>query len=577
MKKQFMSALLCGALMLSGGMYTSCSDDDVDDLKSRVTVVEGAIGELKDQLAKALTTGASIVKATQTNGVWTLELSDGQKIVITGSTGESSSVTVTESETGFTITVNGTSYFIPKGAAVSSLVYSPDFADGVVRIDNAGVKVRFLATPAISADALKNATFDIAEAHEVQTRASDLFKIDGEVTLDGDHLLVPLKAIGVEADKSYAVALQMNAGGTSISSNYFIIKVSDDFSFNAEEIGGFTIKSEYNPQDLENNFNQITIKGLDLLKADFSFANLFSELPANAEFSIAPKSKQPGGHAQEKWDILSKSLNKNGAWAFSQRPGTSFNDNNDRPGFLFNIVANDVVKAKIYVVINDELAGADFVGAFTAQAEAEWGGREKSLDMGAQNIDMQATFTNYEEDYTIIHGGRGEFFEQWADFLLTLHEDGDLVYNDGEKLTLGSVAKAYAEGSRGLYWFCRGFAIYVPEALATDGKYMGTDGKQYSGGEGYGYDFWGKQGVDFTNPAEGYMMPEVASWNIDITQDGILKLPDTYTGYGLRLGIGVCYEYAYGVKKIGSADQLGLFFFNRRMAPEGAEMPAPKP
>lgn len=584
MKKQFLNALLCGAMIFSAGTYTSCSYDD-DELKSRLTVVEGAIGELKEQLSKALTTGASIIDAKKdANGVWTLKLSNGQDIVIAGSTGSGggSSVTVTENESSFTITVNGTDYVLPKGAAVNSLIYSPETVDGIVKISNAGVKVKLLATPAVSADALKNATFDIAEAHEVKTRGGNgLFKVDGEVTLDGDFLVVPLKALGVEASKSYAVAVLMKLNGTTISSNYFTVEISDDFSFNTEEIGGYTIKSEYNPKELADKSEVITVNGADFLKIT-DFKTFFSTLPDKAEFAIAPKSKQAGGEAQEKWDILNNNLSKSGAWAFNKRLGTSFNGNADRPGFLFNVIADDVIKAKVYVVINDELANLDFVGVFTQQAEAEWGGREKSLKMGEQTIDVQKIITEYETEFPIIHGGLDGFFKTWTKYVVTLEDEGDVINNDSEKLVLGSVGKDYvADGSRGLYWFNRGFAIYTPEALATGGadgnKYIDENGKEWSGAEGFGYDFWGQQGVDFTDASKGYMMSEAAPWGIELTQDGKLKFPTAYTGYGVRLAIGACYEYAYGVKKLGKEDQFGLFFFNRRLAPEGAKMPAPKP
>ena len=42
-----------------------------------------------------------------------------------------------------------------------------------------------------------------------------------------------------------------------------------------------------------------------------------------------------------------------------------------------NVVADDVVKAKIYVVIVDELADVDFTAnGFVGNYEAEWGGTE---------------------------------------------------------------------------------------------------------------------------------------------------------------------------------------------------------
>ncbi len=108
MNKQFIKVLLCGAMVLSTGTFISCNnDDDIDDLKSRVSVVETAIGDLKADLDKALKTGASIVevKLDEKTGIYTLSLSDGQKIVIKPGGGN---ISVTMTDTEAIINVNGT-------------------------------------------------------------------------------------------------------------------------------------------------------------------------------------------------------------------------------------------------------------------------------------------------------------------------------------------------------------------------------------------------------------------------------------------------------------------------------------
>lgn len=576
MNKRFFKVLLCGAVVFSTGTFTSCDNGDIDDLKSRVSVVEVAIDDIKAQLGKALMTGASITNVKEENGTYTLTLSDKQQIVIKPGGG---SISIVVTDTNAVITIEGVEYVLPLGSLVNSLIYSPESVDGIVAIGNTGVTVNFLARPALKS--LDGAQFTIAESH-VLTRAADgeQFKVSGEAKLEGDFIKVPIKALGeAEAGKIYAVSLQLNLRGTIIGSNYFNVKVADDFSSVAEDLGGVDIKAAYAPKDLADGFKEMTINGLDLLKA-LNFKDLFSTVPANAEFVVVSQSKQPSGKAQEKVDMLKSSLAKDGTWAFSQRPGTSFNDNVDRPGFLVNVLANDVVKAKIYVVINDELADVDFVAGLS-QAEAEWGGREKSLTLGAQNIDIQKAFTNYAEDFTIIHNGKAEFFEKWASIAVTTANEDNILFNDGDKLALGDLGKAYAAGCRGLYWFYRGFAMYVPEALATGGadgtKYVATNGKEYAGGEGYDYDIWlGQYNEYIDNPGTFYA--NVATWGVTINEKtGVLTFPVAYTGYGFRIGVGVAYEYAYGVKKIGKDDQLGLFFFNRRVAPDGATMPAPKP
>ena len=223
------------------------------------------------------------------------------------------------------------------------------------------------------------------------TRAADgeQFKVNGAASLDGGFIVVPIKALGeAEAGKMYAVSLQMKFRGTVIGSNYFNVKVADDFSAVAEDLGGVTIKADYAPRDLADGFKEMTINGLDLL-GTLNFNNLFSELPDKVEFIVANSSKQPGGKAQEKVDMLKESLKSDGTWKFSTRPGTSFNDNEERPGFLVNVVADDVVKAKIYVVIVDELADVDFTAnGLVGNYEAEWGGTEKAQPLGAGKLNF---------------------------------------------------------------------------------------------------------------------------------------------------------------------------------------------
>ena len=229
MNKQFIKVLLCGAMVLSTGTFISCNnDDDIDDLKSRVSVVETAIGDLKADLDKALKTGASIVevKLDEKTGIYTLSLSDGQKIVIKPGGGN---ISVTMTDTEAIINVNGTEYKLPLGSAVNSLIYSPETIDGIVEIGNTGAIVKFLPRPALTS--IEGAEFTIAESH-VLTRAADgeQFKVNGAASLDGGFIVVPIKALGeAEAGKMYAVSLQMKFRGTVIGSNYFNVKVADDF------------------------------------------------------------------------------------------------------------------------------------------------------------------------------------------------------------------------------------------------------------------------------------------------------------------------------------------------------------
>lgn len=580
MKKQFFSALLCGAVVLSTGTFVSC-DNQYEELESRVTVLEGYISELKAQLGKALMTGASITSASQdTKGNWTIVLSNGEKIIInaaSGGAGGGSAVTVEQGEGSFTITVDGEAYTIPTGASVNSLVYVPEYVDGKVILGNTGAQVKFLATPAVD---VAKATFDIAVAEELKTRASDLMKVES-VAAENGYVVVSIKGLGVEAGKSYAVVVSMTSGGTTITSDAFTVEVAADFSFNTEELGGVTVKEEYQ-SDAEEGFLAMTVKGSALLADNVDLKAFFSELPEGAVFKAASAAKQPVGKAQEKADLLAQSVKADGTFEWASRPGTAFNENADRPGFLINIVQNDVVKGKVYVVINDELAGLGeaFTGGRTGVFEAEWGGREKALGLGPQELDIVKTLCNYEEDITIRHGYSDEWFQKWATYeVVTAAEDVVLSVNDG-KLVVGDFAKPYLKGSRGVYWFYRGLMIIVPEALAVDGengdKYIADDGKQYSGAEGYDFDRWWGQYNEYVNNPEGFVPAECAAWGWTVTESGFIKSPENYTGYGVRLALDAGFEYAYGLYPLHGkgTDQCGMLFINRRMAPEGATMPS---
>lgn len=573
MNKQFVNALLCGAMFFSTGTFTSCNNDDVDDLKTRVSVIEVAIDEIKTQLGKALMTGQSITSVKKADdGTWTIALSGGgEPIVIKPASTGGSNITVTVTDTEAIIVVDGTEYKLPLGSKVSSLVYVPEYADGKIKIGNTPVEVKFLARPALAN--LDGAQFFIAESHELKTRAADGedFGVRGDARIEGDYIIVPIKGLSATAGKTYAVSIQMHIGGTVIGSNYFNVEVSNDFSFDAEQIGGFTIKSEYKPTSIDaNGFCQMTVNGLDLLSTVTNFKEFFDVLPKDAIFRVASTAKQPEGAAQEKRDLLSSSLKTDGSWAFSKRPGTNFNKEKGQSGFLVYVVADDVIKAKIYVCINDELANLDFVGGFNEEYEGEWGGRQKSLPLGAQEIDIQKTFTNWEEDYSeITHRGKS-FLENWAGGNYQVQTAGgdNVLYCNGTTLVMDEIAKKYAQLSRGIYWYFRGISILVPEAY---GKWTNpATGKEVNGGE----EIIGGFNDAHKEDSQVYEAGFAKYGGITMDQKtGKIKLNDTYTGYGFRLAIAVTYEYAYGAKKLHGADQIGFFFFNRRVMPEGTTIP----
>ena len=189
MKKQFISLLLIGALAVPS--FVACNKD-ISDLNTRVAALEGAYYELQQDLKNAVVTGSTITSATENGGVWTLVLSDGKTITINtnGGGGAGAAVSVEETDAAFIITVNSQSYTIPKvsSAAINSIVYVPDYEDQIVLLGSEGAEVRFLATPSFNA---ADASFEIADAREVQTRAgANLFKVENAEN-DGDLIHCP--------------------------------------------------------------------------------------------------------------------------------------------------------------------------------------------------------------------------------------------------------------------------------------------------------------------------------------------------------------------------------------------------
>lgn len=563
MDKRFLNSLLFGAVVLSTGTFTACDNDDIDDLKSRVSVIEVAIDDIKNQLGKALMTGASITKVEEANGTYTLTLSDGQKIVIKPG-GGSISIVVTDTEA--IITIEGQEYVLPLGSTVNSLIYSPETIDGIVEIGNDGTTVKFLPRPALTS--IEGAEFSIAESH-VLTRAADgeQFKVNGVATLADGFIVVPIKALGeVEAGKTYAVSLQMKFRGTVIGSNYFNVKVSDDFLSVSEDLGGVTIKSEYAPKDLADGFKELTINGLNLLK-DFNFKDLFSELPEGAVFAVAAGSKQPGGQAQEKADLLKTSLKADGTWKFSARPGTSFNDNEERAGFLVNVLADDIVKAKVYVVISDPLAvvGDDvFKGSLKGLGEphVEYGepaevgeGTPIVVNPGVNRLNIYDIIVNNK--LSIKHGeGGAKIVEAFGNYAAEV--DGDnLVYSDGSSLALGDLGEQL-QGK--VVYYNRQMSIASSQRRGWTG--MSDEEKQAFAG--------GKCDGEIPTVFDGINGSTMAANGLKITDEGFFETTEAYGGWALRIGFGIRFEYAYGSRDI-SDGCLCFLWINRRDCAEGVK------
>jgi hypothetical protein len=292
--------------------------------------------------------------------------------------------------------------------------------------------------------------------------------------------------------------------------------------------------------------------------------------------------------------MLARSLKADGKFEFAERPGTVFGDGDDstpekRKGFLVTITQDWVVKAKAYIVITDPLAGVDFKGGLTENTEPEYGARWKFLGKGPGELDLQPTFLSVgveadkQYDWEIIHGGREGFFGKWASFNVSVG-DTNIIFHNGEKLAQADndFVKKITAKSEGLYWFCKGICIDVPENFPEDFAYVKADGTSVPRGKrimDFGGPNPGEVSTSTHSPGYGwstkYTWDRVAEFGVSITKDGVLKFTEAYGGHGLRLTLGAQFEYFYGARYLGfNGNQFGFFFFNRRISPEGATMPS---
>ncbi len=593
MNKRFLNVLLCGVMLFSTGIFSSCGED-VDDLKSRVSVLEVAIADLKEQLSNAMTTGATIVKVEEANGTYTLTLSDGKVITIKPGTGSGANITVEKNEKNVIITVDETEYVLPIGSAVNSLIYSPETTDGIVNIGNTSITVNFLATPAITSANLESATFDIAEAHQLKVGGNGLFKVDGDVTLEGDFIKVPIKALGVEASKSYAVAIYMTINGTTaISSNYFTVKVSDDYSFNSEELVTPTFSNAItDATEVSPGFWTATLPETDAVSFlnEFNFNTLVSLPSINAtdlRFELGVKANQ-NGNVQDRYDFLKSCLTANGAWKMQGRPGSNFNkkEGDAKPdGVLINVVVNDVIKAKIYWKVIDPLADVVFNANFPLTSNPEDGdarvfgqhleygnpgvgglgvgeGEGIIFNPGVNSIDIARTLMGGK--LSIVHGDGMLFLNYFKNEYSVSKGDEALVTSDGSKLVVTEAGKKYTKFSRGLNWF--NIQTSIAKSQRRNWTMSDDEKKALAQSDCNGEIVTGWDGL----PGE-----DMAAKGLNITSDGFLKTTTAYGGWALRVGMGLEFEYDYGIKPISNGCLVYLWI-NRRTSAENVVDVAPR-
>lgn len=569
MRKNYLKALLLGAVVTaSAGTFVSCNyDDDIDELKNRITVVEGLIGELKTAIAS----GLSITSATQTDGVWTLVLSNGSNIVCGGKSG--STVTVTENADNFVISVEGKDYVLPKGAAAASLIYRPKFVDGKEMIaDMKSIPVSFLISGDVFEDS-KITEVAIVDAYALTTRAaSSLFEVvEGSATVNENVVTVNIKAgESAEAGKTYNVNVRIKVGSKEYISNYFQIEMDNGFIYDnaapQDQIDAFAAADGMNATVGEDGAAKLIIFNDELatMEGEVDFAKFFKGLPEGAKFIIGAQATEEGSKA---FDALRNSMGADGKFSWKQRPGTAFPN-----GFRVTVQNKDgQTIGKADFKYSDPIASVDFVGIYAgkvgAHIEIRGGDKETCpfLNAGANDIDLAKDFTkagDTEGYYSPMHDGGRFINELWRNFKVTYKETGDIIDFDGTRYVLGDAGKKFAAACKGIWWTSRQISLGSsnrrndPNRPADEGS---DDNVAYCGGNCNGELVW--DGI----PGEARTF-----FGVNLEENGHIVTTDKYLGWNMRVGIWINYEYLYGEKVLGG-DALVWTWLNRRTCPLGLD------
>lgn len=568
MKKHYLKSLLFGALITaSAGTFVSCNyDDDIDDLKNRVTVVEGLITELKTAQAN----GLSITEATEDNGVWTLLLNNGSRIVCGGGGAGGSSVTVTENADNFVITVDGKEYTLPKGAAAASLIYRPVYNDGKEIInDMKSIPVSFLISGDVfEASQVTEAT--IVDAYALTTRAaSSLFElVDGSVSVNGNVVTVSIKAgESAQGGNTYNANVRIKVGSKEYISNYFQIEMGAGFVYDnaapQEQVDAFAAADGMNATVGEDGASKLIIFADELatMEGEVDFTKYFKGLPDGAKFIIGSQATEEGNKA---FDALRNSMGADGKFNWAQRPGTAFPN-----GFRITVQNKDgqtVGKADFKYSDPVQALGLDWVGVFAPEkgGHIEILGGDKQpftwLEAGAHDIDLAKLFTAGMGDDSSIspqHDGGRFINQQWPNY-----EVDGFVFYDGERWVLGDAGKKYSQASKGIWWTSHQISLGAsnrrndPNRPADEGS---NDNIPYCGSNCGGELIW--DGI----PGEARTY-----FGVDLKENGHLVTTANYKGWNMRIGIWIKYEYLYGEIELGGG-ALVWAWVNRRACPEGLD------
>ncbi len=575
MKKQIFKALVIGAVVLvAASLASSCNKKSINDLDTRVTVLEGMVKQLEADIKAAVVTGATIISADQDeHGIWAIVLSNGQTLII--NTAGGSSIAVEETPEAFIFIINEKEYVIPKtsSAYINSMVYVPEYEDAFVFLNNDGGDAKFLATPAITAEDLAGATIEVADARQIKTRAGgDLLKVE-TAAIDGDLIAVHFKGIGVQRSTKYTVAVRITVKGTTISSNYFTVQVSDDFGFDPIQLIDPQMKDDVQKTQVGELTYRVLIpnSAINFIQG-FKLTDWFKELPeGNVRFELAPVEEQ-NENTKNHYGTIQKALSADGTWKLTERLGTDCWDGSEgnlKNGILIYTVVDDVRKHQIFWQIDNPIPGMGgkfdkFLGEGYPDAQHMEMGLEQSVNAkwiipaGAGVYDianwlLTAQFPEGEllDDHIYLrHGNANTAIHMIQEAEMTDDAGETLIGNDGSHFYLGDYLKLFVGHARGLVW-----RTTQPSWVSSIRENWPDEAKAACNGPANGEILGGWDG--------GGDIPGLMGW--EFNEKG-LQCFDSYQGWGFRSGLGMYFEYELGDQTVGPW-HWAYVFFNRRVAP----------
>lgn len=297
-------------------------------------------------------------------------------------------------------------------------------------------------------------------------------------------------------------------------------------------------------KDLGNGFWSAT---LPTTKADFlgtfNFKDLISlsGVDGQVEYTLGGKEQQ-NGNVKDRFDFLKTCLTSDGSWTMTARPGTNCNKKKEETGsydgLLVYLKVADVVKAKVYWKVIDPLADVDFAGGLKGLSSKHMEHGD-IFEKGANKYDIGKEIT--ADNFDIRHGEAPQFIEAFKVYSISVGGE-TVVMNNGETLEVTEYGKKFTKFSKGLTWYNCQTSIIASRGNEGNGEIVA------------GWD--------------GITAADMVDLGLKITSDGFFETTSAYGGWGLRVGMGLKFEYDYGEKPI-SEGCLAYIFFNRNVSPDG--------